>query len=542
MIMLNFNKSIAFLPILIALLATGCSNQSPKTIDTTETSTDGATQHGKSHHKKYTWLKDKKKQHFTEHDLIWDRLLSLYAIPEVDDPRIDRELDWFLDHPGYIARVQQRAEPYLYQIVNEIEAQNIPGELALLPIVESAFRPDAVSGASAAGLWQFMPGTGKDFGLTQNWWYDGRNDVYASTQAAASFLKGLSEYFDGDWLLALASYNYGKGNIQKAIDRNAMQGEPTDYWSLHKLPTETMQYVPKLLAVAKLIAHAEEYNIPLHPIKNKPVFELVDVGSPLYLDQAAAMANTSPEHFQKLNPAFKQNATAPDGPNHLLIPVAEVKNFKQNLNRIPEAQKEQLTYEIRNQYLEMLAEKRAEELRIQAEKAEAERLAQQAEAERLAAAKAAQEEKRAQAAELLAQKKAATAALLLAKKAKKPAEEHGGNFYTVKKSDTFLSVAKSFAVSPKELASWNNISPQAAIKVGQKLAIKNKPQLIASISNRIPFQTVHYVIKKGDSLAGIARKFNVSIADIRKWNADKAANIQAGQKLKVIVDAAQPVT
>lgn len=536
MIMLNFNKSITFLPILIALLATGCSNKSPKTIDVGENSTSNATRYDKLHPKKLAWLKDKKKTHFTEQDIIWDRLLSLYAIPEVEDPRIERELEWFLDHPDYIARVQQRAEPYLYQIVNEIEAQNIPGELALLPIVESAFKPDAVSGASAAGLWQFMPGTGKDFGLTQNWWYDGRNDVYTSTQAAASFLKGLSEYFDGDWLLALASYNYGKGNIQKAMDRNAVQGEPTDYWSLRRLPTETMQYVPKLLAVAKLIAHAEEYNIPLNPIKNKPVFELVDVGSPLYLDQAAAMANTSPERFQKLNPAFKQNATAPDGPHHLLIPVAEVKNFKQNLNRIPEAQKEQLTFEIRNQYLEMLAAKRAEELERQAEKAEAERLAQQAEAERLALVKAAQ------AVEALAQKKAATAEILLAKKTKKSTEDHGGNFYTVKKADTVLSVAKTFAISSKELASWNNISPQSAIKIGQKLTIKSKPQMVASLSNRMPFQTIQYVIKKGDSLAGIARKYNVSIADIRKWNADKATNIQAGQKLKVVVDAAQPVT
>lgn len=566
MIMFNLNKFVSFLLFLIVLFVSGCSSQSPKTIDTSQAPSNSSGHHTASakamSRKTYAWLKDKNKQHFTENDLIWDRLLSLYALPEVDDPRVERELNWFLDHPDYIARVQQRAEPYLYQIVNEIEAQNIPGELALLPVVESAFKPDAVSSAAAAGLWQFMPGTGKDFGLTQNWWYDGRNDIYTSTQAAATFLKGLSENFDGDWLLALASYNYGKGNIQKAIDRNLVRGEPTDYWSLMNLPTETMQYVPKLLAVAKLFAHAEEYNIPLQPIKNKPVFEIVDVGSPLYLTQAAAMANTSPDRFLKLNPAFKQNATAPDGPHHLLIPVAQVGTFKENLSRMPDSEKEQLTYEIRNQYLDMLAAKRAEELERQARKEEAERLARRAEEERIAAIKAAQEEKREQLrlaqeekraqlklaqeerraqAEQLARKKSAE--MVLAKKLKKPMDGHQDSFYTVKKTDTLTNVARNFAVSPKELSGWNNMTTRAGLKVGQKIAIKNKPQMVASVSNRNPFQTIQYVIKKGESLTGIARKFNVSVSDIRKWNADKATSgLQAGQKIKVVIDATQPVT
>ncbi|MEQ1637072.1 MAG: transglycosylase SLT domain-containing protein [Methylococcales bacterium] len=523
-----------FVLFLIVLLGAGCSNQSPKTIYSTEAVHH--TSYDKNlRHKKLAWVKPVKKHNFNEHDLIWDRLLSLYALPEVDDPRVERELNWFLDHPDYIARVQQRAEPFLYQIINEIESQNIPGEMALLPIVESAFKPDAVSSASAAGLWQFMPATGKDFGLKQNWWYDGRNDIYTSTQAAATYLKDLSENFNGDWLLALASYNYGKGNIQKAIDRNALMGEPTDYWSLRSLPQETMHYVPKLLAIAKLFAHADEYNVPLHPIRNKAVFEVVDVGSPLYLNQAAAMANISPEHFLKLNPAFKQNATAPDGPHHLLIPVGQVGVFKENLDRIPVEEKEQLTYQIKNQYLDMLAAKRAAELERIARKEEAERLALKAQEERLALARAAQEEKRAQQ-ERLARKKTE---ILLAKKHKKSIDARHDTYYAANKHDGFQKVAHELPVNSK----WNDGASKNSLAAGQKLNFKNKPQLVASNSNRNPFQTIHYVVKKGESLTGVARKFNVSVTDIRKWNADKkAASLQAGQKLKVIIDANQPIT
>ncbi|MFI3136384.1 MAG: transglycosylase SLT domain-containing protein [Methylococcaceae bacterium] len=536
---------MTFLLLLSVLLATGCSTQSPKSIDTTEVSPEPSTHHTPSskdlRQKKLSWLKNTK-QNFNEHDLIWDRLLSLYALPEVNDPRVERELNWFLDHPDYIARVQQRAEPYLYQILNEIETQNIPGELALLPIVESAFKPEAVSSASAAGLWQFMPATGLDFGLKQNWWYDGRQDICTSTQAAASYLKDLSEAFGGDWLLALASYNYGKGNIRKAIDRNELRGEPTDYWSLRSLPEETMQYVPKLLAIAKLFAHAEEYNIPLHPIRNKPVFEVVDIGSPLYLSQAAAMANTNTERFLKLNPAYKQNATAPDGPHHLLIPVAQVTAFKENLGRIPEEERAQVTQQLRNQQFEMLAARRAVEAEKLARKLEAEKAILMAQEEKrarkLEAEKAiliAQEEKRAQEA-MIARQKAAE--IVLSKKSKSK-DTRQASLYTVKKNGAVLVAARSLAVDPKDLiAQRNNSAAQKSLVVGQKLTDKHKPQLIVSNASSNAPQTIQHVVKKGDSLTGIARKFSVSVADIRKWNAAvMTTGLQSGQKIKVIVDA-----
>jgi len=196
------------------------------------------------------------------------------------------------------------------------------------------FLPDAYSKSDASGLWQFIPSTGNDFGLQQNYWYDGRRDVYASTKAATDYLKQLSETFDGDWLLALASYNYGKGNVRKAIERNEDLNLPTDYWSL-SLPEETMNYVPRLLAVAKIFANAEEYNIRLQHIPNKPYFEVVDVHSQLDLPKAAELANTPLYEFLKLNPGFNHSTTAPQGPHQLLIPVDKVQAFKQNLAQLP---------------------------------------------------------------------------------------------------------------------------------------------------------------------------------------------------------------
>ncbi len=199
--------------------------------------------------------------------------------------------------------------------------------------MESAFIPNAYSKADASGLWQFIPSTGFQYGLQQNSSYDGRRDVYASTKAATTFLKGLGESFNGDWFLALASYNYGKANVTKSMERNAGQNLPTDYWSLN-LPKETSDYVPRLLAIAKLFANAEEYNIPLQYIPNRPYFEVVKVDAPLDLHKAAELAETPFDKFVKLNPGFSGKTTA-QGPNRLLVPVDKAQVFKENLAQLP---------------------------------------------------------------------------------------------------------------------------------------------------------------------------------------------------------------
>jgi len=190
-------------------------------------------------------------------------------LTEHSHPRLDKQLAWYSSNQSYIDRVFKRGERYLYHIVNELEAQQMPLELALLPVVESAFDPFAYSHSHAAGLWQFIPGTGKRFGLERNWWYDGRRDPVASTAAAIKYLSYLHRYFDGDWLLALAAYNSGEGNVRRAIARNKRLGKPTDFWSL-KLPRETQAYVPQLLAVAAVIRTPEKYNTVLPKIANRP--------------------------------------------------------------------------------------------------------------------------------------------------------------------------------------------------------------------------------------------------------------------------------
>lgn len=268
---------------------------------------------------------------------LWTRMFSMYALPEVDHPRVTQELENFLRHPKSLATLQRRAQPYLYLIVDELESKQLPGELALLPMIESSFRVHAHSHAEAAGLWQFTPATAATFGLKKNWWYDGRRDVFASTDAATSYLKKLHKKFNGDWLLALASYNFGARNVQKAINKNAELALDTSFWSLD-LPEETKAYVPKLLAAAKLFAHADEYNLPLQHIPNEPFFKAVNISSQLDLSKAAELAGMPLDEFFNINPAFDHAITAPDGSYRLLVKAENAATFKRKLAKLPKSE------------------------------------------------------------------------------------------------------------------------------------------------------------------------------------------------------------
>ena len=292
MIRVKFNRSIKLLLMSSSLVMVGCSETPKSSLNLTDANPVTPTNDDNSgRHKYHNVHIHKHIQTAANHkNTVWERMLSLYSLPEIDNPRVNREIEWYLDHPAALAIIQQRAEPYLTHILDEIEARDMPGELALLPVVESAFVPDAYSKADASGLWQFVPATGREYGLQQNDWYDGRKDIYASTKAATTYLKELNETFDGDWLLALASYNCGKGRLKKSIDKNAELNLPTDYWSLD-LPDETQDYVPRLLAIAKIFGNADEYNVHLQHIPNRPYFEVVDIKSPLDLNKAAELAN-----------------------------------------------------------------------------------------------------------------------------------------------------------------------------------------------------------------------------------------------------------
>ncbi|WP_171901000.1 transglycosylase SLT domain-containing protein, partial [Glaciecola punicea] len=221
---------------------------------------------------------------------LWEKIQYQMTLPiPQNQPRLDAQKNWYLRHPAYMQRVSKRARPFLYHITQRLEQENMPMELALLPIVESAFDPFAYSHGRASGMWQFIPSTGKRFGMKQTWWYDGRRDVIASTEGAIKYLRYLNDMFDGDWLHALAAYNSGEGRVMRAIKKNKRAGKPTDFWSLD-LPRETRAYVPKLLALADILKSQDEYNFSWPKIANAPVVEIVDVSSQIDLAVAARMA------------------------------------------------------------------------------------------------------------------------------------------------------------------------------------------------------------------------------------------------------------
>ncbi|MCH4246568.1 MAG: LysM peptidoglycan-binding domain-containing protein [Acinetobacter populi] len=253
------------------------------------------------------------------HGDVWKRMTVGFKLNlNVYNPRIDAQRSWFISRQPYLDRLSARASRYLYYTVKEAERRGIPTELALLPVIESSYDPAATSSAAAAGLWQFIPSTGKIYGLRQSELYDGRRDVVESTRAAYEYLTSLYNQF-GSWELALASYNAGPGRIQQAINRNIAAGLPTDYWSL-KLPTETMNYVPRFLAVAQIISKPHQYGVALPPIANRPHFREVEIPGSIDLNELSQLTGVSRGELYALNPAHRGNYTDPLAPRRILIP------------------------------------------------------------------------------------------------------------------------------------------------------------------------------------------------------------------------------
>ncbi len=265
---------------------------------------------------------------------LWNRIRVGYRLDlSVENPRISAQRNWFVSRQPYIDRLSARASRYFYYTVTEAERRGIPTELALLPVIESSYDPFATSNAAAAGMWQFIPSTGRIYGLRQDSYYDGRRDVVESTRAAYDFLTSLYQKF-GSWELALASYNAGPGRIQQAINRNIAQGLPTDYWSL-RLPEETMNYVPRFIAVAQIIKNPENYGIQLNSIANRPHFRSVTLPGPVDLAKVVETTGLTSKEIFELNPAFLQGVTAPSGPYRVLIPTSLSTSVDTRLKNLP---------------------------------------------------------------------------------------------------------------------------------------------------------------------------------------------------------------
>src|ERR1700734_3837443 len=276
-----------------------------------------------------------------DYDDLFDRMRAGFAFDEVQEPAIDQQLAWFEHNPEYLEHCFQRGQRYLYHVVTEVEARGMPLEFALLPVVESAYEPFAYSPSRAAGLWQFIPATGVRFGLKEDWWYDGRRDVVESTRAALDYLQALHDQF-GDWLLAIAAYNVGEAWVQRSIDYNKAHGLPSDFWHLN-LPAETRAYVPKLLALKRLMADPERYGIDFAAIPNEPYFAVVETQSQLQLTIAAQLAGTSYDELVALNPGFNRWATDPEGPHRMLVPIDNADAFEAALKTL--APDERMHYE-----------------------------------------------------------------------------------------------------------------------------------------------------------------------------------------------------
>jgi len=473
--------------------------------------------------------------HQRKHDL-WERIRQGFALPGHDHPRTSAEKQWYAKHQEYIDRTIERARPYLHYITEEAEKRGMPSEIVLLPIIESAFQPFAYSHGRAAGIWQFIPATATHYGLKQNWWYDGRRDIMASTGAALDYLEILHKNFDGEWLLALAAYNSGQGTVASAVRYNRKHGKPTDFWSL-RLPEETRAYVPKLLAISAIVAEPEKYNITLESVPDKPYLVKVDIGSQIDLALAAELAGISLEELYRLNPGFNRWATDPDGPHHLVFSIDKAERFQEKLAELPLNKRIKWTrYEIREgETLSHIAARyrttvsllrEVNKLRTNFIKAGDNLIIP------------------------VATKDIKDYALTLDQRTHtiQNTEKSGLKVtYIVKEGDSFWEIARKYDVTVKELAAWNGMAPRDYIRPGQKLVIwwTDKRTTLADISKSTSIglpqdsitQRINYTVRKGDSLSRISQRFNVSVSKLRQWNSlPKGKYLQPGQKLTLFVD------
>ena len=457
---------------------------------------------------------------------FWQEIQAGFKLDHsLENRRIDAQRDWYARHPSYIDRVLERGYPYLFHIYNEVKKRDMPAELVLLPIVESAFDPFAYSHGRASGIWQFIPGTGKMFGLKQTWWYDGRRDIVAATQAALDYLEALNKQFDGNWLHALAAYNSGAGNVNKAIRYNRQKGRPTDFWSL-RLPRETRAYVPKLIALAQIFDQPEKYGITLRDIPYKEQFVKVDVGSQIDLSQAAELAAISLKELYRYNPGFNRWATDPDGPHYLLIPVANADSFIKGIAALPPEKRVQWTrYTIKpGDSLITIAKRNNITVGML-------RDINNISGNRIIAGKT-----------LLIPKAsgdmrdyALSLEQRLEKKKNRPRDGRQKIDYRVKSGDSFWTIARQYDVGVRSLAKWNGMAPTDVLRVGQHLAIWTKAENSTSGNSQV--RKISYRARSGDSYAKIAQKFNVTLAQLQRWNSiDLDKYLQPGDRLTLYVD------
>jgi membrane-bound lytic murein transglycosylase D len=466
------------------------------------------------------------------------RMRSGFAMPQAEHTAIQSQAAWFANNPDHLGRVLERARPYLSHVTDQIENRGLPAELALLPMIESAYDPFAYSRSSAAGLWQIIPGTGKRFGLKQTWWYDGRRDVVESTRAALDYLEYLNQMFEGDWLLTVAAYNSGEGTVGRAIQSNSAAGRPTDFWHLD-LPAETRAYVPRLLGLAAVLAEPEKHSLSLPEIPDVPVFATVEFDSQIELALAASLAGVELTELQSLNPGFNQWATDPDGPHRLQLPVAAAEPFALALADLPPAKRMRWhRHQVQSgDTLGAIARKYRTTVEV------------------LRSVNGlASNQIRVGAHLMVPTSPAAIAGAPSAEGRFINVADSGRNGrvrreHTVRSGESLWVIARKYGVSVRELAAGNGMSPGDTLVVGRKLVVWQpqgagaaSPGIIVAAGGMAPtpapsIRRVNYTVRRGDSLYRIADQFRVSVDDIRRWNdLDAKRPLQPGQQLVLHVD------
>lgn len=469
---------------------------------------------------------------------LWQRVERRYELPNsTTNVRIITERNWYTKHPLYLDRMSARSSRYLYYVAGQLEARKLPGELALLPIVESAYNPFAISTSQASGLWQFIPSTAKHLKMEMNWWYDSRRDIPASTDSALNYLVFLRDHYDGDWLKALAAYNAGWGTIDKAVARNKARGLPTDYWNLD-VPAETAAYVPKLLALAQISKSPATYGVNWAYIPDLPYFAEVRFQGQLDVAFAADLAGVDSDELHMLNPGISRWATPPGGPYRLLVPIDQANELQERIAGMNAMQKMPTP----SSNYEQTANPRVQEMEAKSSK-------------------------------------------ISASKASKPASSRSASSgstrsYTVKKGDTLWSVAKKAGMSADALRKLNQLDNNEPLKLGQTIALSgsstssstassntasssktstsNSKSTTSSPDKRVS-QTftpgiktsansttssskkgqTTYKVKSGDTLMAISRKYNLNVNDIARWNGLNKNNsaLKPGQSLTLHLDA-----
>ncbi len=457
---------------------------------------------------------------------IWSRIgAGLQFSMEYDNPRIQEQLAFYRDNPNFLKTVTERASPFIYAIVEEVDRRGLPTEIALLPIVESAFNPNAVSPGNSVGLWQINSATAPTLGLKRDWWYDGSRDPIASTRAALDYLTQLHGMFEESWLLSLAAYNTGPGNVRKAIDRNRSRDRDVDYWSLN-LPSVTEDFVPKLIALSRLVAQPDHYGMELADVPNAPQLAPVDVGYQLDLALAASLAGLEPQTLYQLNPGFRQWATHPDGPYSLLLPLEVVDTFMRNVEE--QGERPNVTWD---RYIVQRGDtlnKIARQFRTQVS------VLQQV--NNISGSKIIAGDSllipRSYNAENPITAPSAPEYPVATSRIEPPVPPQAPALYRVRAGDSLWKIANRYKVTVAQLRAWNNLGETAVIKPGQQLSLQADAAIAKTGAANAAETAQTYVVKSGDTLAAIARRFGVTVGELTTLNGIRAGDlIHPGQQL-----------